>query len=138
MRRRLAIVVLLAIGLPIYGQQESGQPGSDEDKGHSAPAPSSAPAGKAKCVVQENGTTVQCEWTTANAPSCLNRLFMPENLPNLLLFVVGVGGIVVALSTLEKIERQTKATESGARTAAKDLSISSRAWVNAKVKHHTI
>jgi len=44
---------------------------------------------------------------------------------NIALLLVGAGGILVAVSTLKKIERQTKATEDQARY----LTTSERAWI---------
>ncbi len=52
-------------------------------------------------------------------PSYLKTLFSANNLPNDLLVIVGMGGIIVALRTLAKIERQTRATEDAA-IAGKD------------------
>jgi hypothetical protein len=42
-------------------------------------------------------------------PSYVSRLFSPENLPNIALALVGMGGIVVAVLTLLVIKRQTQA-----------------------------
>jgi hypothetical protein len=39
------------------------------------------------------------------------RFTSPENLPNILLCITGIAGVVVALCTLKTIARQTKATE---------------------------
>jgi hypothetical protein len=47
-----------------------------------------------------------------HSKSYLARLFSPENLPQILLIIVGIGGIVVALRTLghlqESAERQLR------------------------------
>jgi hypothetical protein len=51
---------------------------------------------------------------------------------NLLLMIVGIGGIFVAIKTLKKIERQTKATEDSAAAALKSINIQEiqlRQWV---------
>jgi len=41
----------------------------------------------------------------------LYRLFSADNLPNILLFLAGVAGIIVAIRTLQMIKRQTEITE---------------------------
>ncbi len=136
MKSASTILILLAIGLPVYGEQEGGQAAKDQQPSKPTSAPASAPTGKAKCVIQENGTTVQCEWAAGNSPSYLQRLFVPENLPNLLLFTVGASGIGVAICTLYKVKRQTKATEIAARASRKSVDIAAnaqRAWLSTEV-----
>jgi uncharacterized membrane protein YidH (DUF202 family) len=39
-------------------------------------------------------------------PSYFSRLFVPENLPNIALVLVGVGGIIVAVKSLNRIDTQ--------------------------------
>jgi len=41
----------------------------------------------------------------------LCRMFIPANIPNVFLVLIGFGGIIVAIGTLDIIERQTKAIE---------------------------
>jgi hypothetical protein len=87
MRKILTIGVLLAIGLPIYGQQGSSQSGGD---------------------IKEEPSSGQCNYATANPQSYFSRLRAPENLPNLLLVIVGFGGIIVAGITLGTIKTQAR------------------------------
>jgi hypothetical protein len=56
-------------------------------------------------------------------------LIAANNLPNLLLFVVGVAGTIIAVRTLKKIERQTKAAE----VSSKAQMDADRGWVLASV-----
>jgi hypothetical protein len=71
----------------------------------------------AKVVSSEAGGVVaaktQQEGTTNDSKGYLSRLFSPENLPNIGLFLAGVVGIVVALGTLNHMrqssERQLRA-----------------------------
>jgi hypothetical protein len=49
--------------------------------------------------------------------------FAPESWPNWVLAFVGIGGIFVAVKTLRKIERQTKATEDAAVAANRNIEI---------------
>ncbi len=109
MRRVLTIGVLLAVGLPIYGKQESGKPSSNQKESKPAQPPPSPPTRVVTCVIKQDGTTIECEYPEANPPSYLRRLFSAEGLPNLLLVGVGLGGIGVAVGTLKKIGTQTDA-----------------------------
>jgi hypothetical protein len=53
---------------------------------------------------------------------------------NIALAAVGTGGILVAVRTLKKIERQTKATEDQARY----LTTSDRAWIIVSSRFHSL
>jgi hypothetical protein len=117
MLRRLAILVFLTIVLPIYGCKESPKTGGDKNDSNSPKPPTAPPSRTARCVVKEEGTTIECNWAEAVPESKFQRLFSPENAPNIALFLVGVGGIGVALCTLRKMERQTRATEVAANAA---------------------
>jgi hypothetical protein len=113
----LAIVVLLTIGLPVYRQQERGNPSTNQNDGKPAQPPPPPTAGVATCVIKQDGTTIECYYPQANPRSYLSRLGSPENFPNLALAAIGLLGIVVAICTLIKIERQTKAAQATAIAA---------------------
>ncbi len=110
MWRILTIAVFLAATCQIDGQAHGSQAGSGQDDTASAKNPT-PPSRTATCAVEDDGTTIKCNWSEAKPDSYLKRLFSPENAPSIALFFVGLGGIVVAVCTLHKIERQTKATE---------------------------
>lgn len=110
MWRILTIAVFLAVILPINGQAYGSQSGSGQDDTANTKNPI-PPSRTATCAVEDNGTTIKCNWSESKPDSYLKRLFSPENAPNIALFFVGLGGILVAVCTLRKIERQTKATE---------------------------
>ncbi|MCU1268979.1 MAG: hypothetical protein JWN74_273 [Acidobacteriaceae bacterium] len=62
----------------------------------------------------------------------LSRLLSPENLPNVGLFVIGVIGILVAISTLKDVQKQTRNTQIAAEAAylnSKAVIKSERPWV---------
>jgi hypothetical protein len=124
MRKGLAILILFAIGMPVHGEKESPKSGSDQkqtDDGEKQPPPSA----KATCVIKQEGTTIECDWPQANAPSYFHRLISAENLPNLLLFLIGLGGIVAAIITLRKVERQILVAEDGTKAMIRV----ERAWL---------
>jgi Co/Zn/Cd efflux system component len=61
-----------------------------------------------------------------------SRLFSPENLPNIGLFVAGVAGIIVALCTLKILRDQTDAAvkaADAAKESADALMLAERPWV---------
>lgn len=92
-----AIPVLLVFALPIHGQNRI-------DKTQWI----------VSCTIENDGAAPKCDWSRARPDTYLQRLFGPENVPNIALFVVGAAGVIVALSTLKHIEGQTKATEDAA------------------------
>src|SRR5258707_9816631 len=94
MLKRLEIVVFLAIVLPVYGQKESSQPGDSKRDSESSQDPTATPSGTAKCVIKQDGTTIECRWPKDVPQSKLSRLFSPENAPNIGLFVVGLLGVI--------------------------------------------
>jgi len=50
-------------------------------------------------------------------PPYVRRLFAAENLPNLILCVIGIAGVIAAIYTLGAINRQTDATEKAVEVA---------------------
>lgn len=117
MLKILTVLVLLTVWLPVHGEQKTPQSGSDKKVSDEAKKPTPPSSRIVTCVIQQPGTTVQCNWPTDNPPSYLSRLISAENLPNLLLFFVGLGGIRIAVCTLGILKRQTKATEDAAKGA---------------------
>lgn len=110
MWRILTIAAFLAVILPINGQAHGSQAGSGQDYTANTKNPI-PPSRTATCVVEDNGTTIKCNWPESKPDGYLKRLVSPENATNIALFFVGLVGIFVAFCTLHKIERQTKATE---------------------------
>jgi hypothetical protein len=103
---------ILAIGfaliLPIHGQQKGGA--SPSDKAHATkPTNALSPYDPSTVNVINQQTSNQNSDSTSEHPkSYLARLLSPENLPNVLLFVPAVIGIVVAVCTLRKVSNQAE------------------------------
>jgi hypothetical protein len=57
--------------------------------------------------------------------SYFTRLFSPENLPNIVLSIAGIAGIIVAIYTLKKIGKQTTAIENSVKLQEAQM----RQWV---------
>jgi len=128
MKIRLVILIIVVV-LPIYGQEKSPKPSGNEshtqntNKPDAIKSPASPNAG---VVINQETTSCQCDRPKENSKSYLSRLFAPENLPNIGLLFAGIGGIVIAICTLRKIERQTKGIEDSIKLQ-KTLK---RQWVN--------
>jgi uncharacterized membrane protein YidH (DUF202 family) len=126
-------LAILAVGLtsilPIYGQQQSSQTTRHQNSSHNTKSPDQrtsspiAPAGIP--VIKQQPSATQADRSTSHPQSYLSRLFSPENLPNIALVIAGFAGIIVAVCTLRKIERQTKAAEVNIQA----LVSTERAWI---------
>src|ERR1700728_1601437 len=105
MLKALAITAILLAGLPVNGQKESPQPRPDQQQGETVQKKSfnSSPA---PIPVNQQTAEQQNNRATGNPPSYFSRLFSPENLPNIGLFLAGVIGIGVGIATLLTIKRQ--------------------------------
>lgn len=106
MLKRLAFVVFLAIVLPISGQQQSPEPNGNQKNTQSTPQPSLEPARVVTCEVKQGGTAIECQWPESVPERYFHVLISANNLPNLLLFLLGILGIGVAIATLRTIKRQ--------------------------------
>lgn len=108
-KRAIALLLVLACSQVVHGQSKSSPTGRDVSHTQNAKKPetASSPSNTAVVVKQETAST-QGEGTKNGSKSYFARLFAPENLPNIALFVVGVGGIIVAVCTLKIIQRQTE------------------------------
>lgn len=107
MRRALTILILLAVGLPVHGEEKGGQAAGDQSSAadtHAQPSPSTLIA----CKVDQSGTTIECHYPQPSTKSYFSRLLSPENLPDLLLFGVGIAGIFYAARTLGRVRVQTE------------------------------
>jgi len=114
--KKLTPIVLLAValaailpihgqekGTPSQGQQDHGQ-GNQKSGSHTSPSP---PATQGSAIKQE-GSKPNGDRCANHSQSYFARLFSPENLPNIALVVVAIGGIIVAVFTLIAIDRQAK------------------------------
>jgi len=97
----LVLVALLAFILPVYGQEKNSQPNIQKANAEDIKKPEAqaTPVAVVSAGNQEASNN-QSEGIECPPPSYLSRLFSPENLPNIGLFVAGVIGIFVALCTL--------------------------------------
>jgi hypothetical protein len=106
MLKGLAIAVLFAIVLPIYGYEESPKADGGKNDSQNTQNQTVASDGTAKCIIKEEGTAIECRWPKNVPESKLRRLFSPENAPSIGLFFIGLGGVVAAGLTLRAINHQ--------------------------------
>ena len=120
--------IVLAVHLPIHGQEERRKPTTNETHAQATKKPDTAKPPSppnAGVVVNQEATNCQCNRAADNPKSYFSRLFSPENLPNIGLFFAGIVAIIVAICTLKIIVRQTAAIEKQANAMIN----SERAWV---------
>jgi hypothetical protein len=96
------LVIVVAFALPVYGQKEG--PQSAADQNHSNQTGNSVGS-----VVQQQNSHTKDDRTNGHTDGYLGRLFSPENLPNIGLFIAGIIGIFIAICTLKVIDKQTQA-----------------------------
>lgn len=136
MLRNLAIAVLLAIVLPIHGQEKTPEPNPKQNPNETVEKKS--PETVSVSVINSVGQQAsqgKSDDTNNYSDSYLHHLLMPETLANIGLFVVGVIGVCVALRTLRNIERQTKSGKTAAdaaRDGAKAALLNAQAVINAE------
>jgi len=124
------ISFVLACVLIVNGQEKRPEP-KPYQKNAQSEKPTPAPTIGTNVVNQQ--APAQQENRPADHPqSYLCRLFSPENLPNIGLFIVGVIGTIVAVCTLRDIQKQTQNTRTIADAAllnAQAIINSERPWV---------
>jgi hypothetical protein len=134
--KRLAILAVVTVVFPIYGQEKAAHPEGDKQnsQGFQKMQPDAPPSDSSVTIAQ-----IRQEQPTneANSPNQTSEGFIARHIPSekvttLGLLIVGLAGIFVAVCTLIKLERQTKATEVAAEAAlhqANYLVASERPWI---------
>src|SRR5438105_1789589 len=105
------VAVVSIVIVPIEGQTNSPKTGSNQPQAAAPKKPEAQPSPPAINVINEQATAQQGNGAKAESKGYFKRLIAPENLPTLILCVIGIAGIFVAVCTLRDIQRQTKATE---------------------------
>jgi len=117
--------LLFASALVVQGKSKGSPPKRDENHAQETKPPLPKPSVSTVGIIKEQTTNTQNEGADGESNSDLRRLLAPENIPNIALFFVGVAGIIIAICTLIKIERQTTAAENGVNA----LIDSERPWL---------
>ena len=90
--RYLLAFVLLATFIPVNGQEKGAQSKTGTHR-----------SGQPEQETQQAPSTVD---VINHRESYLARLFAPENLPNIALFLVGTAGVIIAICTLKALQHQ--------------------------------
>jgi hypothetical protein len=110
--QRIVIVNLCVITLtlwcfcPAYGQEKS--PEAHEKKKPSQDAVEPVVPPEPRVVINENTAEVQSNRSEDHPDSYLRKLISPESLPNLILCLVGIAGVIVAVFTVKYIATQAR------------------------------
>jgi hypothetical protein len=108
------LLLLVEVWFLIVATPSAPLPGVDpRDLSHTSPSSLSIGTN----VVNQAAPYAQNDRTTNESKSYFSRLFSPENLPNIALVVVGIGGIITAICTLRLIKTQTIDTGIAANAA---------------------
>lgn len=124
MKSLIAILAITIVVQVVNGQHESTPPPRNTNKSSELkqPAPKSQPTPSPAAnvnVINQQAPAPQENRAKEHPQSYFARLLAPENLPNIILCFVGVGGILIAICTLRVIARQTKATVIAAKATRK-------------------
>jgi hypothetical protein len=131
MRNQPMGIVLLLIALSAaLGHTQGRATGTRSPQPKTDPTASSPPPTVCNCVVHQE--PIRPNGDVAKRSSYIARLFAPDLMPNVVLSIIGIAGVIVALCTLRKLERQTKANEDAAKAAllqSQHLASSERGWL---------
>jgi hypothetical protein len=105
MKLNLLLAVLTFI-VPVYGEQKSAQPTGNQQQIQAVHEPPSPPS--QVVVIEQEHPRNQGDSPQNHSKSYLYELVSASNLPNILLFFAGLGGIGVAVYTLRDIRAQTR------------------------------
>jgi len=140
----LALLAMYCFAVPMNGQQASTQAHSAQQKtGGEQPQNYESVSVRTVSIdrldiKQQQGSEGKSNQEKLPLSSYLRRLIAPETLPNLILCVAGIAGIVVAWRSLKTLETQTKAARDAAEAArlnAQAIINAERAWVVIRVEY---
>src|SRR5579862_4293549 len=111
------IAAICCVVITIYGQKAATKAAKNQqDSANSQPPKNPAinvdtvNVNTLNVAKQENAPDKAAQ-NTNKPPSYFRRLVAPENLPNLILCIIGAAGVIAAISTLRTLRDQTAATD---------------------------
>ncbi len=137
---RLALIACLLVlaCASIHGEEQTNQPSQEKQKGANPPQAQASPGAASTCAIRQP-TAEPVNNRKAEKQTYIHHVLSPEILPNWLLCVVGVAGVILAWRTLKDLTIQTKALNISAEAANKNAEASQmsvralaniyRAWV---------
>jgi len=118
------VVSLVVFVLPIYGQKTTSEEQHDQKATETQQKESPRPASVAD--INKPAANTEEQRHTNQADSYFDALFSPNNIPNVALALVGIGGIIVALRTLNWLKTQTRAVERQANLMERQANLMER------------
>jgi hypothetical protein len=103
---RFAVLALLSASLMVNGQEAMPRGNANKRESTTKDKDASIPVGQTVVVVDQRAPQRQEDTHSNQPPSYLRELLAAQNLPNVVLVVVGFIGIVVAICTLKVIGKQ--------------------------------
>jgi hypothetical protein len=142
MLKILVVVVIFCLPMMTYSQIPRDGSNQQEEANASQhdPPPNAPSTGVCPCSPNQTKPEEQSSRPESGGYHW-GELSAPTNVPNWVLAAVGIGGIVVAVRTLRKLERQTKAAEDAANASLRQsehMIASERAWMVARVEGEVI
>jgi hypothetical protein len=136
MRLGSSVIAAVVLILPIYGQKTASDKQHDQKATETQQKELPRPASVAD--INKPAANAQEQWHTDQPDGYFDTLFSPNNIPNVALALVGIGGIIVAVRTLNWLKTQTRAIEKQAdlmerqakesrESAANDIAIAQKA-----------
>ena len=145
---------LLIIGftLIVWWEQKSGGACSQQYQSQNAENSSHPLSNAFRGFVSEDGSPQEAEQPSVDSESYFCRLIAPTNLPTDYLVLVGIGGVFIAVSSLQTINKQTahiarqavsmrrqttilRESAAAAKDSADALVSAERAWLLAEMDH---
>lgn len=115
----LIAIALFAVIIPVHGQEK--RPQASPNRYAPAQPKQTAPQTPSTVnVINQQAPKEEQNGTKRHSEGYLSRLFAPENLPNIGLFLAAILGIGVAIRTLRAIENQTNAVLESVRAAERN------------------
>lgn len=134
--RWLAIVALLAIALPVKGQNESGK--TDAQAKYPENIELSRASPRPTGVVNQQAPSGNKNRSSAESDGYLHHLLLPETLAAIVLGIVGIVGICVAIKSLKTIQRQALIMIQQTRVFTRQAKASEDAIAAAKISSDTL
>lgn len=114
MRYALLVAAICCVIIPVNGQQGTTKSNANQKSSAKTQTPANSTIDVDTVNVNKLNVTQQANapdkaGQNANkSPSYLRRLIAPESLPNLILCIVGIAGVIVAICTVKYIAAQAR------------------------------
>jgi hypothetical protein len=129
----MLVCAILALALPIKGQDKSTKPNAQRQHADSIEQPNSS-----IIVVNKQAPTGDKNEASTKSDDYLRHLLLPETLANVILGIVGIVGICIAIKSVKTIQRQAVIMIQQSRILMRQAKASEDAIVQAKTSSDTL